>query len=83
MTREEAIKEMQSYADSSWGGLNDAFEMSIAALREQEARSKGCEFCREASFTEKPFDVKTQRGHTVSVQFNCCPVCGRKLEVEG
>ena len=36
MTNKEAIKELQSYADNSWGGLNEAFEMAIAALREQE-----------------------------------------------
>ena len=33
MTREEAIKELQSYADASWGSLNEAFEMAITALR--------------------------------------------------
>lgn len=36
MNRAEAIKELQSYADNSWGGLNEAFEMAIAALRERE-----------------------------------------------
>jgi hypothetical protein len=35
VTREEAANELQSYADSSWGGLNKAFELAIAALREQ------------------------------------------------
>jgi len=35
VTREEAIKELQSFADSSWGGLSEAFEMAISALREQ------------------------------------------------
>lgn len=33
MTREEAIEELQSYADASWGSLNEAFETAIAALR--------------------------------------------------
>ena len=33
MTKEEAIKELQSYANASWGGLNEAFEMAISALR--------------------------------------------------
>ena len=35
MTREDAIKELQSYAEHSWGDLNDAFEMAISALRQQ------------------------------------------------
>ena len=38
MTREEAIKELQSYAEHSWGDLNDAFEMAISALRQQESK---------------------------------------------
>ena len=36
MTREDAIKELQSYAEHSWGDLNDVFEMAISALRQQE-----------------------------------------------
>ena len=36
MTREEAIKELQSYEEHSWGDLNEAFEMAISALRQQE-----------------------------------------------
>ena len=35
MTREEAIKELESYAVASWGDLNEVFEMAISALREQ------------------------------------------------
>ena len=31
--REDAITELQSYADASWGSLNEAFETAIAALR--------------------------------------------------
>lgn len=33
MTKDEAIKEIQIYADSSWGGLNEAFKMALSALR--------------------------------------------------
>ena len=40
MTNEEAIKELQSYAEHSWGYLNDAFEMAISALRQQETVAK-------------------------------------------
>ena len=36
MTREKAIKELQFYAEHSWGDLNDVFEMAISALRQQE-----------------------------------------------
>lgn len=33
MTREDAITELQNYADASWGSLNEAFETAIATLR--------------------------------------------------
>ena len=39
MTIEEAINELQSYADHSWGGLNDAFELAIAALNAQKEQN--------------------------------------------
>ena len=50
MTRGEAITELQSYADASWGSLNEAFETAIAALRpvsrEQIAKIwPGCDAC--------------------------------------
>lgn len=40
---------------------------------------KGCTYCRGVVFTEKEFEVKTQRGQVVKVPFNYCPVCGRNL----
>ena len=39
----------------------------------------GCEHCRTASYTEKPFIVITQMGREVKTQFNFCPNCGRRL----
>ena len=39
----------------------------------------GCEYCRIASYTEKPFIVITQMGREVKTQFNFCPHCGRRL----
>ena len=39
----------------------------------------GCEHCRTASYTEKPFVVITQMGRKVKTRFNFCPNCGRKL----
>ena len=56
MTREEAANELQSYADSSWGGLNKAFELAIAALREQEEY--------EIQRHRKHFDIKAPRPAT-------------------
>ena len=39
----------------------------------------GCEHCRAASYTEKPFVVITQMGREVKTLFNFCPNCGRRL----
>jgi hypothetical protein len=35
MTREEAINELQEHADAAWGGLSNAFNKAIQALRDQ------------------------------------------------
>ena len=49
--REDAITELQSYADASWGSLNEAFETAIAALRsptreQVEKVWSGCQECK-------------------------------------
>ena len=82
MTHEEAIWYLQPIANSaSLPRYAEALGMAIAALREQEERSKGCEFCAE---TLKRFD------HVLAVADYCeddivyeprfCPMCGRRLE---
>jgi len=60
-----------------WRGYRDGMRRAVA---EEKGRSQGCEFCHEASYTKKPFNVITQAGSIVAVQFKCCPSCGRKLE---
>lgn len=95
MTREEAIKELESYADHSWGGLSEAFELAIVALKEQEERSKGCEYCKEyKSIVEKDgsfisFDATLSKGIfleactpdiVLEAKVPFCPMCGRRLE---
>lgn len=84
MTREEAIRVLSKEACENFSrDFAYATDMAISALREQEERSKGCERCRDATYTEKPFEVTTQRGVKLSVQFHHCPNCGRNLEVAG
>lgn len=39
-----------------------------------------CEYCRGASYTDKPFKVITQMNREVEVQFNYCPNCGAKID---
>lgn len=41
-----------------------------------------CEWCRGAAYTEKQFEVITQMGRHVNVQFNFCPVCGSDLRIK-
>ena len=47
MTREEAIYWLENLSGSWDGQYREARDMAIAALREQEERSKGCEYCTE------------------------------------
>lgn len=35
MTNKEAISELKSYAENSWGGLSEAFEKAIKSLERQ------------------------------------------------
>lgn len=89
MTREEAIKELQSYADASWGSLNEAFEMAINALRpvsreQVEKVFPGCALCNwggldfvgvdgDGIYLSKPAENE---------KFRFCPVCGKPLTDE-
>ena len=70
MTDREAI------ADSSWGGLNDAFSAAISALQEREERIKGCKYCRRLT----SIDV-WEEDDMIGTGFpKFCTVCGRKLK---
>ena len=84
VTREEAIKQLYelefycaSEADSGengsgiWQADIKALDMAIAALREQEERSKGCHRCNT-------FDK--ERRLQVNLLADFCPQCGRRLE---
>ena len=85
MTREEAIERLE-FHKQVWmmvGGLDlsKVLDMAIAALREQEERSKGCEFCAE---TLKRFDrvlaVADYCEDDIVYEPKFCPMCGRRLE---
>lgn len=49
--------------------------LAVDALREQAEREKGCFWCLDVSLN----DVRINE---VRVNINCCPMCGRRLEVE-
>ena len=50
MTREEAIKRLSKYIHNSCYTIEhqEACAMAISALREQDERSKGCEYCTDS-----------------------------------
>ncbi len=102
MTREEAIKRLEwlrmvgNHVDSVTLGKEDMpyFDMAISALREQEERSKGCEWCypnklcgtclHNVDYHEDGTDkccatlYEVPCSHYKSFPF--CPMCGRRLE---
>ena len=86
MTKEEAIKELQSYANASWGGLNEAFEMAIKALRpitreqvekvwrgEWEPGNPICPICGKDKFDGLDADI------WADWMPNFCPHCGAPM----
>ena len=81
MKIQEAIKEIKSYADNSWGGLNEAFEMAINALERQIPQKP-----IEDGYYDDPAvcpncgcDVVNFVDNYCSVQF--CHFCGQKLDL--
>lgn len=87
MTREEAIKVLEEM--SLWKYCEpeaEAAKFAIAALREQEERSKGCKFCKGAKYiygelsASGHIDDDHDFVHEQYGDFPICPMCGRRLE---
>ena len=67
MEVKEAIKELKSYADNSWGGLNEAFELAIKALEKQIA-------------SKVKYNNRHGEGYDLfNKDYYNCPACGRRL----
>lgn len=78
MIREEAITELLWHMDCYDDKAEIALGMAIAALREQEERSEGCEFCLNGEHLTSHYWDKY--GDEIPVKF--CPMCGRNLVKE-
>lgn len=52
----------------------------IRMLMEGGARKPACDFCRECVNKPETFTVVAHSGRQMTVTWNFCPVCGRKLE---
>lgn len=93
MTREEAILYLTPIAESaSLERYKEALSMAVAALREQEEREKGCEYCNEdcdgyrkmigAFSITNPLHGNVwniETCHCKPRQIYFCPMCGRML----
>ena len=85
--RRQTVKEIErainliSEGEIDYSGIYDyelnerVTEVILAALREQAEREKGCFWCLDVSLN----DVRINE---VRVNINCCPMCGRRLEVQ-
>lgn len=84
MTRAEAIEITKLWKDGNGFTLSEEEmkeyeELCFVALREQEQREQGCEWCY--NFQKDPhFYVDEGNGQYTDVVFKFCPVCGRRLE---
>lgn len=64
----------RSYYEKIWEMLNHA----IAALREQEQREQGCDWCWH--FSNDPQHLLSGgNGMYAEIIYKFCPMCGRKL----
>lgn len=75
MTIEQAIKSLENIVEywSCKPTEQQAAELAITALREKQAREKGCFWCMSGTVLS---DVKI---NGAAVYISCCPMCGRKL----
>ena len=99
MTREEAIERLEDTFegwnmwvmdnDSPASKMSEALGMAISALREQEERSKGCEYCDDPHPARTCIVGNMEQvlvGTSFSIaqvwtrELKFCPMCGRRLE---
>lgn len=98
MTKQEAIKRIQDHMRVHGIGkyphnfIYEALSMAISALREQEKRERGCEYCNDdrdgyrkmigAFSITNPFHGNVwniETCHCKPRQIYFCPMCGRML----
>lgn len=75
-----SIDHLESMSHCGYGPMRDTCATALAALRAEQERNKGCDFCHR----EKPIKAHTYlpdcgSQYGVSVQADFCPKCGRRL----
>lgn len=91
------IKQLESRATLNRYSTADLLRTALAALREQAERSKGCEYCLQGEDLAYGLDSMQRTGRiyidgnlltadlyseSMAVAVCCCPMCGKRLEVE-
>ena len=77
---EEAIEEIAESGVYGNQVHQETMETALAALRAEQERSKGCEYCTSR------FDIASHHTNAAGLQAGTnkkathCPMCGRKLE---
>ena len=102
MTREEAINILNEWVgigqlgescslhfEADLDDVDDALEMAISALKEQEERSEGCDYCNELHPARDCIIGNVERmlvgrsfadAYVQEREVKFCPICGRRLE---
>ena len=68
----EAINELEDYAENSWGGLSESFEIAIDALKKQIPIKP-----IYSDYHDNGFDENTLIPYEAT-----CPTCGYEFEFE-
>lgn len=76
------------YVCAEKGEIVSFYQDAITALREQEEREKGCEYCNDLSrykrfgYAELFHQTAADEISEIGIGVKCCPNCGRKLKGE-
>ena len=91
-TTAEALAEIEYYAgfrgeEAVRKAVDDTCVLAVAAIREQEERERGCEYCNDCkSICNRDDDIRItgnilQIGTGRYIDINFCPMCGRRLHL--
>ena len=82
MNTGKAIRQFEEFKKNGYGHSflpsTGSIEAAIFALRAQQEREKGCEYCEIAEHNEGVLPV--EKDTMCGLKLNYCPMCGRKLE---
>lgn len=85
MTYEEAKKDLKSYAENSWGGLNESFALAIEAIDKQIPRKPNYEGDGYDDDGNLIYDTwicpNCEDRYEVDYEIHShCPTCGQSID---